>query len=203
MNKLKTVIIAGSIGILGAVCRVNAQDAMVTNTDQTTTTTTTATTTTSTNTQFVAPSELYHAQEVSFDAFAVGTLSEQTINHLSGDRIRHNGRLGAGLGVNYFFCRYLGVDAEAYSEGVTHSFVRSASGNVILRFPILETGLAPYVFGGGGYQFGDIHQGFGQAGAGLEFRFVSHVSIFADARAVFASRSEDYGVGRAGFRVSF
>jgi len=202
MNKLKTSVIAGGIGILGAFCRVNAQDATTTNIDQTATTTTTTAATT-TNTQFVAPADLYHAQELSFDAFAAGTVGARTINHLSGDRIRRDGRLGAGVGVNYFFCRYLGIDGEAYSEGATHSFVRSASGNLIFRFPILETGLAPYVFGGGGYQFDDIRQGFGQAGGGLEFRFVRHVSIFADARAVFASRSEDYGLGRAGLRISF
>ncbi len=199
MNKLKTSVIAGGIGILGVFSRVNAQDATA-NMDQTTTTTTTTATA---NTQFVAASDLYHAQEVSFDAFAEGSVGARTIDHLSGDRIRRNGRLGAGLGVNYFFCRYLGVDAEAYSEGATQSFVRSASGNLIFRFPILETGLAPYIFGGGGYEFADARKGFGQAGGGLEYRFVRHVSIFADARAVIASRSENYGLGRAGLRISF
>jgi len=199
MIKLKAGIIAGGIGILTAFSRVNAQDA-TTNIEQNTPI---ATTITTTNVEYIAMPHLYRAQELSFDFFGTGTLGEQTIDHVSGDRIRHNGRLGAGIGANYFFCRYVGIGGDAYSEGTSHSFVYSTSGNLILRLPIGETGLAPYIFGGGGYQFDGVEQGFGQGGAGLEFRFTRNVGIFADARYVDADRSENYGVGRAGLRISF
>jgi hypothetical protein len=148
--------------------------------------------------------DLYRAQEVSVDAFGVGTIGQQTIDHISGNRILHNGRAGAGLGVNYFFCRYLGIGADAYAENTTGPFIDSASGNLIARLPIGNTGLAPYIFGGGGYQFEEVKQGFGQAGAGLEFRFCRNVGLFADARYVITDhKTENYGVGRAGLRIAF
>jgi hypothetical protein len=62
---------------------------------------------------------------------------------------------------------------------------------------------ACYVFGGGGYDFEGIKQGFGQAGVGLDVRIIKNLGVFADARYVFASESHDYGVGRAGIRISF
>lgn len=149
--------------------------------------------------------QYYREHEISFDAFAVGAVGQQTINHLndlSSNRIRHDGRLGAGLGINAFFCRYVGVGAEADSENTTHAFVDNASGNVILRLPIAETGLAPYIFGGGGYQFDPVRQGFGQAGLGLEFRFLKCVGIFVDGRAVIPAHTDTYAVARGGLRIN-
>ena len=145
----------------------------------------------------------YRAQEFSIDAFGSGSLGEQTIDHISGDRVEHNGRLGAGAGLNYFFTRYIGIGGDAYSENTAHCFVDSASGNLIGRIPIGDTGVAPYIFGGGGYQFDEAAQKFGQAGAGVEFRFCKHLGFFVDARYIFADKTQDYGLGRAGLRLSF
>ena len=75
--------------------------------------------------------------------------------------------------------------------------------NLIARLPILDTGVAPYIFGGGGYQFDEVAQKFAQGGAGLEFRFARHVGFFVDARYVFADRTQNYGLGRAGLRLNF
>lgn len=145
----------------------------------------------------------YKPQELSFDIFGTGSINEHTIDHLTGDRVRRNGRLGLGGGINYFFCRYVGVGADAYSINTTGSFVDYTSGNLYLRYPILQTGVAPYIFGGGGYQFDSVRQGFGQAGAGVELRLIKHVGFFVDARYVFAAETENYAIGRAGFRFSF
>jgi len=147
---------------------------------------------------------LYHAQELSIDGFASGTLHERYFDHFNGHTLRHDARFGAGLGANYFFTRYLGIGGDAYSESVTRGeFVDAASGNLIVRVPIINTGIAPYVFGGGGHQFDLVQQTFGQAGAGLEFRVVRHVGLFVDARAVFPDRTQNYGEARAGLRISF
>lgn len=146
---------------------------------------------------------LFRAQELSIDIFGSGSVNQQTINHISGDRVSDNGRLGAGVGLNYFFCRYVGIGGDAYAENVHRSFVDSTSGNLIARLPIGNSGLAPYIFGGGGYQFDQVRQSFGQAGAGLEFRFTRCWGIFVDARYVFADKTEDYGLARAGLRLSF
>ena len=85
----------------------------------------------------------------------------------------------------------------------TGPFIDSASGNLIARLPIGNTGLAPYIFGGGGYEFDTVHQGFGQVGGGLEFRFMEHAGVFIDARYVIADKTDNYGVGRAGLRINF
>ena len=176
------------LGALGTVYCANAQDATTTTTSQQNTT---------------PDSPFYRAQEISIDAFGTGSLREQTIDHISGARVDRNGRLGAGAGLNYFFCRYVGVGGDAYTENTAHDFIDSASGNLIARLPIGDTGIAPYVFGGGGYQFDEVSQKFAQGGAGVEFRFTRHLGFFVDARYVFADRTENYGVGRAGLRLSF
>jgi len=74
------------------------------------------------------------------------------------------------------------------------------SGSLIFRLPIGETGLAPYAFCGGGYQFDPVDTSFLHAGAGLEYRFTHNVGIFVDGRWVWSDRDRNYGLARAGFR---
>ncbi|HEU6448515.1 MAG TPA: hypothetical protein VFV23_08770 [Verrucomicrobiae bacterium] len=142
----------------------------------------------------------YRAHEISIDVFGMGSLGESDINHLTGDKVVHDGRVGAGGGVNLFFCKWVGVGGDVYTEGWDREL---ASGNLILRLPIPNTGLAPYVMGGGGYEWDDTNQGIGQIGGGLELRFMKHLGVFVDARYVFADRTDDFGVGRAGLRFNF
>jgi hypothetical protein len=97
----------------------------------------------------------------------------------------------------------VGIGADAWSEDKTGKFIDDVSGNLIVRFPIANTGLAPYVMGGGGYQFDRVSQSFGQFGGGIEIRFNPHVGIFVDARYLVTRRTSDYGLGRAGLRFSF
>ena len=148
-------------------------------------------------------SDLFRANELSLDLFGTDTLGQHTINHPSVDRIRNNSLLGAGLGVNYFFIRYVGIGGELYTENTAHDLVDNASGNLIVRLPIGDTGLAPYVYGGAGHKWDPVETTFGQLGGGLEFRFTHNFGIFVDARYVIADRIRDYGVGRAGFRFAF
>ncbi len=121
--------------------------------------------------------DLYRGNELSVDAFGTGSIGKYTIEHISNNRVRHNGRLGVGAGINYFFTEYFGIGADAYSENTTGAFIDDASGNFILRIPLGETGLAPYAYAGGGEQFDRTHLTFAQAGAGLEFRFTPHVGV--------------------------
>ena len=147
--------------------------------------------------------DLYQANEISLDLFGTDALDKHTIDHPSGHRVRHDSRLGAGLGLNYFFLRYLGVGAEAYSEDTRHNFVDNVSGSLIGRIPIGNTGLAPYAFAGGGHQFDPVIATFGHLGGGVEFRFNHNIGVFVDARWVWTDRDKDYGLGRAGVRVAF
>ncbi|HEY3931731.1 MAG TPA: hypothetical protein VGM58_05115 [Verrucomicrobiae bacterium] len=195
MKKWQQYLTVAVFGTLGAVYCANAQD----NTTMTTTTTTSQQTTTSDTTTTL----FYRAHELSIDAFGSGSLDERTIAHLSTDRINHNGRLGAGAGINYFFCRYVGIGGDAYTENTAHNFIDSASGNLIGRLPIGNSGVAPYIFGGAGHQFDEVEQTFAQGGAGIEIRFTPHIGFFVDARYVFPGKTDNYGVGRAGLRFSF
>ena len=147
--------------------------------------------------------DLYRANEISIDLFGSGSIGKYTINNPSTTRIRDNGQLGAGAGLSYFFTRNLGVGVEAYSENTTGTFIDSASGNLTLRFPIGNTGLAPYAFGGGGQQFDRLKLTFGQAGGGLEYRFTPTLGIFSDARLVWPTETQYFGVVRLGVRLSF
>jgi len=147
--------------------------------------------------------ELYRANELSLDAFGSGSLGKYSINHLTRQRVRHDTQLGAGLGINYFFTRYIGIGADAYSENTTGSVVDSASANLILRLPLGKSGFAPYVFGGGGFHFDAVRTQFAQAGAGMEYRFCPQMGVFIDARGVLPDQTPDYGVARLGLRFVF
>jgi hypothetical protein len=148
------------------------------------------------------PEEIFHANEASIDLFGSVSIGQQTINHISGDHVRDDGRLGAGIGLNYFITRNIGVGGDAYTENTAHNFVDNASGNLIFRIPIDKAHLAPYVFGGGGYQFDPNEVWFGQVGVGLEVRLTHNLSFIVDARYVMPEQIDNYGVGRAGLRIS-
>jgi hypothetical protein len=147
--------------------------------------------------------DLYRAHEFSIDVFGTASLGQYTIEHPSGDRVRQNTEFGAGVGFNYFFCRYLGIGGDMYSENTTGTFIDSASASLILRLPLGHSGFAPYVYGGGGYLFelGDVW--FAQVGAGIEYRFTPHIGTFLDARYVLPDETKYYGVARLGVRFAF
>ena len=148
-------------------------------------------------------SDLYRSNELSLDAFGSASLGAYTIENPSGERVEENTRLGAGLGLNYFFTRNIGIGADAYSEDTTGSFIDSASASLLLRFPLGKSGFAPYAFGGGGRQFDFVEAWFAQAGAGMEYRFTRNIGAFVDARWVLPDETKYYGVGRLGLRFAF
>jgi hypothetical protein len=150
-----------------------------------------------------AAGEYYQSEELSMDAFGTLSLGKYTIDHLSSSRVRHNARLGAGLGISYFFTRNIGVGADAYSEGTDGPVVDSLSGNLILRLPLGQSGFAPYAFGGGGHQFDLAKVWFFQLGAGMEYRFAPQVGAFVDARWVLPEETKYFGVARFGVRFVF
>jgi len=148
-------------------------------------------------------SDLYRSKELSLDVFGSASLGAYTIENPSGERVEENTRLGAGLGLNYFFTRNIGIGADAYSEDTDGSFIDSASASLLLRFPLGKSGFAPYAFGGGGRQFDFVEAWFAQAGAGMEYRFTRNIGAFVDARWVLPDETKYYGVGRLGLRFAF
>jgi hypothetical protein len=147
--------------------------------------------------------DTYRIGEFSADGFGTASLGKYTLDHLSGARVYNNTRLGAGLGLNYFFTRFVGMDAEAYSENSPGAWVDSASVNLLLRYPVGDSGFAPYALGGAGYRFDDVTAWFGELGAGMEYRFTPHMGVFLDARAVLPDETRTYGLARLGVRFAF
>ena len=141
--------------------------------------------------------------ETTLDLFGSVSVGQETIDNLSRERVEDNGRLGAGLGLNHFVGRHVGVGVDAYTENTQHSFVDNTSANLIIRFPFDAVRLAPYAFGGAGYQFDPSGLWFGQAGGGLDFRFSKKLGLFVDARYVFTDGTQNFGVGRLGLRFGF
>ena len=152
------------------------------------------------------PAEYYRPNKLSLDAFGTAAIGEYTIEHLanqSPNSVRKDTQFGVGADLNYFATRYIGIGTEAYSQNTTGVFIDSATANLLLRAPLGESGLAPYIMGGGRHQFDDAKYWFGQAGGGLEYRFLKHLGLFVDARVVSPNKTKAYGVGRAGLNYSF
>jgi opacity protein-like surface antigen len=135
----------------------------------------------------------YMPNEFSLDLF--GTYATR-------DRYGHgDDNWGGGLGLNYFFTRYIGIGADSYLEEWKAPY--RANGSLFVRIPIDSIGLAPYAFGGGGREWKYVPQWTLHAGGGLELRFNPHFGLFADGRRVFPDRSQDYALWRAGVRFGF
>ncbi len=63
------------------------------------------------------------------------------------------------------------------------SRISLSPGNFFLRYPICAINLAPYVVVGGGGAWGQGEGiGYGNVGAGLEYRITDHIGLFADGR---------------------
>jgi hypothetical protein len=149
----------------------------------------------------------YYANEVNFDMFGAYGASERGLSHLFDTNIRQSRNPGAsaggGIGINYFFDKYLGLGVDGVVLNNGGSFVDSVNASLIARLPIEPTGLAPYIFGGGGRNT-EVWQWTAHAGVGLEFRFNPGTGIFADARYVWGEHvSADSLLLRGGLRFTF
>lgn len=122
-------------------------------------------------------------------------------HHLDGPR----DGFGGGLGVNYFFMRYLGVGADANISAASNG-LWTFSGSLIARYP-LELGhfcIAPYALAGGGFQTDGVNAGTWHVGGGLEWRATHNLGIFAEGRYTWAGdHQEDTTRVSVGVRVVF
>jgi len=115
---------------------------------------------------------------------------------------RDRGYWGGGVGLNYFFTRFVGIGADSYIEEWKAPY--RVNGSLFLRYPIPGAiGFAPYAFGGGGREMKYVPQWTFHGGAGLEFRLNRYTGIFVDGRRVIPDKTEDYTLARAGLRLSF
>jgi hypothetical protein len=144
----------------------------------------------------------YTANELSLDFFGSYLAGQRGIEHIFDTSI-HHGVWGGGVGFNYFFTRELGASIDMNIPDDDGNFINSVNGSLIARLPIANTGLAPYVFGGGGRQTEPMWQWTGHAGVGIEYRFNPVTGVFADGRYTWADKTSDSILFRAGVRFVF
>lgn len=129
----------------------------------------------------------------SFDIFAAGIFPEGGTE-----------ALGGGVGVTYFFNRYLGIDLNYAAYG-TSSAHHEFDGNLVLRVPIDSLCIAPYAIVGGGFATNSTNRGNYDVGGGLDIRIPSAncLGIFAEGAYHFAEKEADYTTVRLGLRIPF
>lgn len=108
---------------------------------------------------------------------------------------------GGGLGLTFYFIRFLGISADSYIEEWKWPYRASAS--LVARIPVGQSGLAPYGFGGGGRQWKYVPQYSAHAGAGLQLKLNPHTALFGDWRRVFPETTDDHHLVRFGLNVGF
>ena len=152
---------------------------------------------------YVEDAPKYIDNELALDLFGSYSAPEEHFSHLAQTNIRHDGWWGGGVGLNYFFIKYVGIMGDVnFGDHSGHAFDQ-VLGNAVLRFPICNSGLAPYVFGGGGRQAFPNWNWAYDAGVGLEFRFTPGTGIFSDARYMWPDNSPDRLMIRLGLRLCF
>jgi hypothetical protein len=147
---------------------------------------------------------LFSANELTLDISGSYVAQQRGIEHLFETNIKHNrGTWGGNVGVNYFITRNIGIGADANMSANGGSFVDAVLGDLTLRFPVGNSGFAPYVFGGGGRTTDVTWEWVGHAGLGVEYRFSRKIGLFADGRYIWPENSSDALLLRAGFRIVF
>ena len=128
-------------------------------------------------------------------------------SYWSTDTNIRRGVWGGGAGVNYFFHRNIGIGTDASLVDVDgdHWKWTAWTGDLYLRLPLGNSGLAPYAFGTGGRAMTPIWQWVYGGGVGLEYRFTRGFGIFSDVRFLWAHESTAYNTlgFRAGLRFTF
>ncbi len=143
------------------------------------------------------PTCKFRDTEFQIDTFYTGFVGS------SGSRLQTGS--GGGLGLNFFFAKYFGIgwEGSVYSNDGTASWL-PLNGNFFIRYPICSINLAPYVVVGGGadFQQGRHSIGFGNVGAGLEYRLTNNIGLFSDGRYYYGGSGNVANI-RGGLRFAF
>lgn len=133
--------------------------------------------------------------EVQVDAFYTGFFGGRGTHFSTGS--------GGGFGLNVFFAKYFGIGYEAawYDNNNSAQHLPLA-GNFFVRYPICSLNLAPYAMVGGGGTWNGHGTGYGNVGAGVEYRFTNNIGIFCDGRYFYGGTGNVANL-RSGLRISF
>ena len=147
--------------------------------------------------------QLYRSCEVTLEGFGTGSLDSPKYDSGTKTYSHQNPRPGGGAGLEFFFTRHIGIEAEGFWQNGHPSWVDSYGGNLVFRYPFGNTGFAPYIFAGGGHRCDPRPGAYGDGGLGLEYRFNNWLGVFLDARMVASAHVSNYGIGRLGLRFAF
>jgi len=134
---------------------------------------------------------------VEFSLFGAGIFPEH------GD----HDELGGGVGVGMFFTENLGINVSYHAFNTDPSVEHYTTADLVLRLPIHELCIAPYVFGGGGVVTNGSTEGLYRAGGGLDIRMdaMGCVGLFVDGAYNWVD-GDDHGdsvIARVGFKIPF
>lgn len=139
----------------------------------------------------------FRDMEFQVDTFYTGIIGSR-------DSRLHTGS-GGGIGLNFFFAKYFGIgwEGSVYSNDGKGSWM-PLNGNFFIRYPICAWNLAPYVMVGGGADFekGRYSLGFGNVGAGIEYRITDNIGLFSDGRYYYGGSGNVANI-RGGLRFAF
>ncbi|MGZ4963346.1 MAG: hypothetical protein ACXWJB_16115 [Limisphaerales bacterium] len=146
----------------------------------------------------------YNANELQLDLFGTYNHAIANFDDIFENSWKH-GHWGGGVGMNYFFTKYIGVGADTFFQEHGHLF-NNFTGNLFVRWPIANSGFAPYIYGGAGWRDGStVPSGAdtftADGGVGLEYRFNAHLGLFTDVRYTWTEKTADECLARAGFRI--
>ncbi len=148
--------------------------------------------------------EKYSANELDLDLFGTYSHPLAKWNDMF-DRSWRHGQWGGGVGMSYFLTRNIGIGVDTFFQEHGH-FFNNVSGDVIARFPISNSGFAPYLYGGAGWRDGssvgaNLDELTAHGGVGIEYRFNPHLGVFIDARYTWTDKTADESLVRSGFRI--
>ncbi len=163
----------------------------------------------------------YKDREWNFDLFGAYAFTARP--YRSDRYLNTDHAFGGGIAASYMFTRYLGVGVEGYALDAQDA-IGQTSGNLIFRYPVPGTRVAPYAYVGGGALFngsraqdlvdrgrsiGSIRrnsdiEGVGQLGAGFEVRVAPNVGVINDfSWNVVNGDHNNFGMLRSGVRFAF
>src|SRR5215471_11490572 len=89
---------------------------------------------------YTPPDTRFMANEVSLDLSGSYIAPERHLTKLFDTNIRHTGKWGGNVGLNYFFIPEVGIGGNINMSANGGKFVDQALGNLIVRFPICPIG---------------------------------------------------------------
>lgn len=110
---------------------------------------------------------------------------------------------GGGVSLAYYFTPEVGIDAS-YGVFAFDDEVHTVSADVVLRYPISQACVAPYLVIGGGVQTNGQTDAIYRLGGGLDVRFQPNgMGIFADGIYNWVVGQDNFTIARLGVRIPF